>query len=274
MLADSGSALCESTLLDLRKASRPHRNYHQRLSPLQQCQRYQQVHGTMLWQRVVSLDCTIRGECCRVLHGSAIRAGDPVYPRRFLGRMTLVFLARAICARLYRGIVLLSFRFFSREDCQAQVDGFIGAKHRKLRTSNEAIEWLASNGVQLDEQESPPDPSQPPTTAPPTTADTQSASTSGARVVTPRLEAMSRIPRAGPSRIANRRVGRSITPPVQPNVGLPPGIESWVVYCDGACRGNGKTGSIAGVGVYWGEGDQRLVSHFGQYYTVGPNLVK
>ncbi|RDB29135.1 Ribonuclease H [Hypsizygus marmoreus] len=33
-----------------------------------------------------------------------------------------------------------------------------------------------------------------------------------------------------------------------------------VVYCDGACKGNGKTGSIAGVGVWWGEGDPRNIA--------------
>ncbi|KAG6876590.1 hypothetical protein C0993_002016, partial [Termitomyces sp. T159_Od127] len=30
-----------------------------------------------------------------------------------------------------------------------------------------------------------------------------------------------------------------------------------VVYCDGACKGNGQAGSIAGVGVWWEENDPR-----------------
>lgn len=30
-----------------------------------------------------------------------------------------------------------------------------------------------------------------------------------------------------------------------------------VVYSDGACKGNGQAGSIAGVGVWWAEGDPR-----------------
>lgn len=30
-----------------------------------------------------------------------------------------------------------------------------------------------------------------------------------------------------------------------------------IVYSDGACKGNGKVGSIAGVGVWWGVGDPR-----------------
>lgn len=30
-----------------------------------------------------------------------------------------------------------------------------------------------------------------------------------------------------------------------------------VVYSDGACKGNGKVGSIAGIGVWWGPDDPR-----------------
>ncbi|KAH7915685.1 ribonuclease H-like domain-containing protein [Hygrophoropsis aurantiaca] len=33
-----------------------------------------------------------------------------------------------------------------------------------------------------------------------------------------------------------------------------------VVYCDGACKGNGKAGSVAGVGVWWGAGDPRNIA--------------
>ena len=30
-----------------------------------------------------------------------------------------------------------------------------------------------------------------------------------------------------------------------------------VVYCDGACKGNGMPGSVAGIGVWWGKNDPR-----------------
>ena len=30
-----------------------------------------------------------------------------------------------------------------------------------------------------------------------------------------------------------------------------------VVYSDGACKGNGKVGSVAGIGVWWGPDDPR-----------------
>ncbi|KAF8956085.1 ribonuclease H-like domain-containing protein, partial [Flammula alnicola] len=38
-------------------------------------------------------------------------------------------------------------------------------------------------------------------------------------------------------------------------------VSSWdVVYSDGACKGNGKLGSIAGVGVWWGPNDPRNIA--------------
>lgn len=36
--------------------------------------------------------------------------------------------------------------------------------------------------------------------------------------------------------------------------------EALIVYSDGACKGNGKPGSVAGLGVYFGEGDERNLS--------------
>ena len=39
--------------------------------------------------------------------------------------------------------------------------------------------------------------------------------------------------------------------------------DGWqIAYSDGACRGNGKTSAVAGVGVWWGPDDPR--------YAVGP----
>lgn len=42
---------------------------------------------------------------------------------------------------------------------------------------------------------------------------------------------------------------------VSPNVEDESGWD--VVYSDGACKGNGKAGSVAGVGVWWGANDPR-----------------
>jgi ribonuclease HI len=43
-----------------------------------------------------------------------------------------------------------------------------------------------------------------------------------------------------------------------------------VVFCDGACKGNGRKGSYAGVGVWWGHGDQRSVLLSILAYSVRP----
>ncbi|KAI6012577.1 ribonuclease H-like domain-containing protein [Pisolithus orientalis] len=49
---------------------------------------------------------------------------------------------------------------------------------------------------------------------------------------------------------------------VAPSTGIPDadGKEFDVVYCDGACKGNGATGSKAGIGVWWGHNDPRYVT--------------
>ena len=37
-------------------------------------------------------------------------------------------------------------------------------------------------------------------------------------------------------------------------------VSGWdIVYSDGACKGNGKAGSVAGIGVWWGSNDPRQV---------------
>lgn len=47
------------------------------------------------------------------------------------------------------------------------------------------------------------------------------------------------------------------------SIGVPEAEEKDVdvVYCDGACKGNGQAGSIAGVGVWWGHNDSRYASY-------------
>ena len=56
--------------------------------------------------------------------------------------------------------------------------------------------------------------------------------------------------------------------------------EEWdVVFCDGACKGNGQNGAVAGIGVWWGENDNRYV-HFRMHSLldlesrgISPNVV-
>ncbi|KAK0472271.1 ribonuclease H-like domain-containing protein [Armillaria novae-zelandiae] len=44
------------------------------------------------------------------------------------------------------------------------------------------------------------------------------------------------------------------------NKGIYTTCNAVTIFCDGACRGNGKVGAIAGVGVWWGHGDIRNIS--------------
>jgi hypothetical protein len=45
-----------------------------------------------------------------------------------------------------------------------------------------------------------------------------------------------------------------------------------VVYSDGACKGNGQVGSVAGIGVWWGPDDSRLGNFYATFWFVGPDL--
>jgi hypothetical protein len=94
----------------------------------------------------------------------------------------------------------------SRDECEAQVKGFNGARYKKFTNATEAEAFA---GISVA----------------PTADSLQKTS----------------IPTVGGAR--------------------PPCVEDeggWeVVYCDGACKGNGQKDSVAGVGVWWGRSDPR-----------------
>ena len=60
---------------------------------------------------------------------------------------------------------------------------------------------------------------------------------------------------------------RQPTPEPQPNpepqaveaqpIATPNDTAVEIVYADGACRGNGRPGAVAGIGVWWSPGDPR-----------------
>lgn len=139
----------------------------------------------------------------------------------------------------------LNTTFLSREECEAQVTAYPGAKHKKLRTFEEAVEWLAPFGVTPVVNES-----NPPSTSSSRTASTVSSTATATSTNIPSAAT------AGPSRSSYRATLRAQRTATKPT----PVDGTRIVYCDGACKGNGQTGSIAGVGVYWGVGDSRQVS--------------
>lgn len=130
------------------------------------------------------------------------------------------------------------------DDCESQTKGFPGARHKKFKTEAEANNWLAANGVSSPASYLP---------APESTASTSTAS----RFVSQKSTRFSPVVPAPkgkakePSRGSNSLLGKNT---IADTTG-------WqIVYCDGACRGNGKPGAVAGVGVWWGPGDVRNIA--------------
>ncbi|KAH8092193.1 hypothetical protein BXZ70DRAFT_951650 [Cristinia sonorae] len=111
-----------------------------------------------------------------------------------------------------------------RDECEAQVKGYTGAKYKKFHTAEEAEEWkaLQLGGAPLASSSKPS---------------------------------------------AVRPTGRPYPDPHEGRPSTSKGKERDsldadrdIVYSDGACKGNGKAGSVAGVGVWWGHKDARNIA--------------
>ena len=113
----------------------------------------------------------------------------------------------------------------TRADCEAQVKGFTGALYKKLSTEAEANEFMAARS--------------------------SAARASPSRVVVP-VASTSRAPVLPEPTVPARIVHTAHSTPEDER-------DCDTVYCDGACKGNGQVGSIAGIGVWWGHGDPRYV---------------
>lgn len=109
----------------------------------------------------------------------------------------------------------------SREECEAQIKGFPGARYKKFTTESEARLFAYPD---LAEGSQPAAPLAP--------------SSTSVLAVTGSTE---------DSKGKKRAFGSEVSNP-----------EGWnIVYSDGACKGNGKKDPVAGVGVWWGPGDPR-----------------
>lgn len=111
----------------------------------------------------------------------------------------------------------------TRADCEAQVKGFTGALYKKLSTEAEANEFM--------------------------NAKPSVARTSASRDILP-IESTSRSAVVPDPNIPARIVQAAHSAPEDEK-------DCDIVYCDGACKGNGRVGSVAGIGVWWGHGDPR-----------------
>lgn len=167
--------------------------------------------------------------------------------------------------------------FCPRKDCSAQVLNFNGAKYKKFLDAAEAELWINANaGGPLAGRQST-------TTAVRTEATTASAeervTADEAKSIARQSEAVAVTSAHASNRSSAPRMETAASVPAQRAVPPPPQeirttVSSFasgtsgsassgpmVVYTDGSCRGNGKPGSTAGVGVWWGVDDPRYVHY-------------
>ncbi|KAI9057956.1 ribonuclease H-like protein [Trametes sanguinea] len=138
------------------------------------------------------------------------------------------------------------------DECQAQTAGFAGNKHQKFSSLEQARQYLAQNGVAAP--------------VPPPSATAASAVASSSRNIEAGSSKRGRTHGTKPyARIKSPQSSSAASGSNTRNsqwAALAQEIiedeSGWdVVYSDGACKGNGKTGAIAGVGVWWAENDPR-----------------
>ncbi len=125
----------------------------------------------------------------------------------------------------------------ARDECQQQVSGFLGNKHQKFPTLEQARAYLAQQGVNVGES----------STASSSTAPPPPHRSHGSK------------PYYKPSTTnANSQDKPRGSKWAALTTEVIADESGWdVVYSDGACKGNGKVGSVAGIGVWWGANDPR-----------------
>ncbi|RDX43197.1 hypothetical protein OH76DRAFT_1237821 [Lentinus brumalis] len=123
------------------------------------------------------------------------------------------------------------------DECLQQVSGFMGNKHQKFPTLEQARAYLAQQRVDIGGS----------------TASSSSAPLPPSR----RTHGFKPYDKPEPTNAAPQDTPRgskwaALTTEVIADE------SGWdVVYSDGACKGNGKVGSVAGIGVWWGANDPR-----------------
>ncbi|KAF8665425.1 hypothetical protein AX16_000444 [Volvariella volvacea WC 439] len=114
------------------------------------------------------------------------------------------------------------------DECHEQISGFAGAKYKKFTNVADAEAYVAGTFVTKTTTVSE-------TTHTQTLWTTESTTTASAK-----LEVV-------------QGKKRALSPDIDES--------GWnVVYSDGACKGNGQRGSIAGIGVWWGPSDPRNIA--------------
>ncbi|KAJ3910378.1 ribonuclease H-like domain-containing protein [Lentinula edodes] len=120
-------------------------------------------------------------------------------------------------------------RVADRDECEEQVKGYPGAKYQKFVSKAQAEDYMGSVEVS-------------PETVQPVRASNDT-------------DSKSKPFKSIPSKGKKRTFAEMQTPLLI--FEIDDSVEPLVVYCDGACKGNGKVGSVAGIGVWWGHNDSR-----------------
>ncbi|KAI0958123.1 hypothetical protein AcW1_006296 [Taiwanofungus camphoratus] len=127
------------------------------------------------------------------------------------------------------------------DECEAQVLGFNGAKHKKFTNAAEAEDYVRLHRA-------------------PSTLSGGSASQSAPPIP---VSSVSRAPAPKPlSKVESKSSSASTAGSKGGKYNIAAEVledeSGWdVVYSDGACKGNGQPGSVAGIGVWWGRDDPR-----------------
>lgn len=139
------------------------------------------------------------------------------------------------------------------EECEAQVKGFPGASYKKFRTLEEAQAFAgaAPSGDRGTDHQS----------------QAHSTQKSGITGVQSSTAAFSNVGRSivplgaqqhGPGGEKEGGKGESTGEKAPRDYGDE--RDTTIVYTDGACSSNGRFGAVAGIGVWWGSGDERNLS--------------
>lgn len=132
---------------------------------------------------------------------------------------------------------------YIRPECEKQVKGVIGAKFKKFPTLPEAEEFV-KNGPKVY------------TKPPPRTSAASTSASKSTNITTTTTTTTS----ASSSSAALSILGAKSSFTRINGITVPSGSDTLVIYTDGSARGNGKLGSQAGLGVFFGVNDPRNLS--------------
>ncbi|KAF9922543.1 hypothetical protein FBU30_007329 [Linnemannia zychae] len=148
--------------------------------------------------------------------------------------------------------------YFTWPECEKQVKGVIGAKYKKFPTLPEAEEFV-KNGPKVYTKPPPKSASNNSSANAPGANHKGSAAAllKAATTTTTTLTAITTT--TSTSSVSLASTGKSSFTQIN-GITVPSGSDTLVIYTDGSARGNGKLGSQAGLGVFFGVNDPRNLS--------------